>query len=1117
MVSIALRERASGTVALSVAETTVTEGHPDDAGTKTATWTVTATTARDEAPEPDLVFHVGLLTAGDTATSPEDYELVNQTVRFDGTDTWTRTEIDGDHRYVATKTGTVNILDDVLVEGDETLTLRLVEDPRNDQFIIDGDQATITIEDADTFGLAATVSPDVVMGEASTDVTVTLTIVDAEGVPQGERECIVSYALDGVSATVGGTATDDDFSYTGALTGLALDACEASTEAVLEVTVPQGATTGREVVFTPALGAANDQLDTELVKAAILRIEGTVPGQVTGVEVEPGNGQLQVSWTPVQSATGYLLEWKSGTEDYATERRLAVSGGTTESATVTGLANDTEHTVRVRAVNDEGEGASSEEVTATPNDGTALATLTLSAGALSPPFEPGTTAYETEVSVSTLTIVATPLDADATVTLGRGFTDADTTQEGFQLALELGANVIRIVVDPVDSGTAERTYTIRATRVAAPTISIERSHMMIPLAWTDPDGTIDFTLTRTGDPSEALDVTVELEQAREWLAASRLSQAATFAAGSATTTVSLTRRWFWADNSAALPSGRLTATLADVTGYDVEDARAQVYLHGRGAVTGKVRLTEESYRFEEATAEHTVTIEVRLERGVYPAGLEPLEIRIEAVDDEAEGGVDFVALDSLETIVVEDFDWERQRWIARKALTLEAIDDALFEPDETLELQLHVGSDYPIAAFPLCLGDTCVTDDTVIAYPAIIEASDTPTGPTAELERRYLLETDDPDTSDDEQTATVTYAFTGGGAPSRSATLTLTLSGSATEGTDYTVSPADEDTGDRRAPGDVARRGRVGRDHADGRQRLDGGRVGADRDRRRARRARGDVRLPRPEPSRLREPGRRCVPGICRRRLRAAAELHSRRRDAPQRHPRRLGRAPGPWHLGAASCGRDAHHRLLARGVGRRGQQLVRRRGEHRPRRSGGDGPQRHLPPPAGGRGHHAQIPRFRPQHPGCEPRVHIRSGDRHRPERCDGRLRPGPGDLVRRRNVRARRGRSHLRGDAPREPRHALQGPVLDRGRCLPSGEGRRAGRSDRHREPLLHPQPLRPGRIRRAHAAHRGRDLRLRRRRTRHDEPLLLVELARVRRRRERPHGDRGPGGRHHRARSP
>ena len=72
--------------------------------------------------------------------------------------------------------------------------------------------------------------------------------------------------------------------------------------------------------------------------------------QVTGVAVEPGNARLAVSWTAVGNATGYKVQWKSGSEDYdATDRQATIASGSTTSHTITGLANATRYTVRVSA------------------------------------------------------------------------------------------------------------------------------------------------------------------------------------------------------------------------------------------------------------------------------------------------------------------------------------------------------------------------------------------------------------------------------------------------------------------------------------------------------------------------------------------------------------------------------------------------------------------------------------------------------------------------------------------------------------------------------------------------------------------------------------------------
>ena len=74
-----------------------------------------------------------------------------------------------------------------------------------------------------------------------------------------------------------------------------------------------------------------------------------VPGKVTGVTVTPGAGELAVGWTAVTPATGYLVQWKSGTEQYSGMERRAMVTGT--SYTITGLTAGTAYDVQVTAIN----------------------------------------------------------------------------------------------------------------------------------------------------------------------------------------------------------------------------------------------------------------------------------------------------------------------------------------------------------------------------------------------------------------------------------------------------------------------------------------------------------------------------------------------------------------------------------------------------------------------------------------------------------------------------------------------------------------------------------------------------------------------------------------------
>ena len=108
---------------------------------------------------------------------------------------------------------------------------------------------------------------------------------------------------------------------------------------------------------------------TEAVRAA-------VPSAPTALEAETpagADGALSVTWHAPASdggaaVTAYRVHWKSGTQSYDTGAESARAAETTARAhTLTGLANGTEVTIEVVAVNSAGAGAAA-ETAATPRD-----------------------------------------------------------------------------------------------------------------------------------------------------------------------------------------------------------------------------------------------------------------------------------------------------------------------------------------------------------------------------------------------------------------------------------------------------------------------------------------------------------------------------------------------------------------------------------------------------------------------------------------------------------------------------------------------------------------------------------------------------------------------------
>ena len=94
------------------------------------------------------------------------------------------------------------------------------------------------------------------------------------------------------------------------------------------------------------------------------------PGPPGAVDVVSGDGELLVVWGELDNrgldVTGYVVEWKSGSESYDATRRLEVSGASSSSARVSGLSNGVAYTLRVSAVaTPDNPGVPSMETTAT--------------------------------------------------------------------------------------------------------------------------------------------------------------------------------------------------------------------------------------------------------------------------------------------------------------------------------------------------------------------------------------------------------------------------------------------------------------------------------------------------------------------------------------------------------------------------------------------------------------------------------------------------------------------------------------------------------------------------------------------------------------------------------
>ena len=308
------------------------------------------------------------------------------------------------------------------------------------------EQVTITVE---------------VTGVTAGTVTVDVTDDDEPGVT------IVPTTLDVVE---GGTATytvkldtiptaDVAVAITSSDTGKATVLPETPTfttgnwQTAQTVTVTAGNdadTTDDTVTLTHSATSTDTDYQGIMIAGVTVTVNDNDTAQVTGVMIEPGNGQLMVEWTAVANATGYEVQWKSSGQSYNNSGRQATVGsGSTTSHTISSLNNGTEYTVRMRATRTgANNGAYSAEVLETPVMAAGVtvseSTLTVAeqdatGGSYTVVLDSQPTASVTVMvaghagtdvtaNPATLTFTTTDWDMSQTVTVTAG-NDADTTDD----------------------------------------------------------------------------------------------------------------------------------------------------------------------------------------------------------------------------------------------------------------------------------------------------------------------------------------------------------------------------------------------------------------------------------------------------------------------------------------------------------------------------------------------------------------------------------------------------------------------------------------------------------------------------------------------------------------
>ena len=267
--------------------------------------------------------------------------------------------------------------------------------------------------------------------------------------------------------------------------------------------------------------------------------------------------------------------------------------------------------------------------------------------------------------------------------------DADINKTGFQVALAVGANTIKVKVTAEDT-MATDTYTVVVTRAmaATPTVSISADKTSATFKEDD----ITYTLTRSGSTTAALPVTVTLTQTKDFLDRAELSKTVTIAAGQSTNTFEVAAASFQRFAAGTrVEDGTLTATVQDGTGYDLgTPASVGVAI----AIGVTVRIDQASYTVSEAALSLTVKAIARTRTGAP----QPTSNTSRMFHDFTDGtAIEFTDFESIDADSVDFFpsDYSLQSdgvWQAENPFGITVTDDDLDEDDETFTLTLEYGN-----------------------------------------------------------------------------------------------------------------------------------------------------------------------------------------------------------------------------------------------------------------------------------------------------------------------------------------------------------------------------------------------------------------------------------------
>ncbi len=480
--------------------------------------------------------------------------------------------------------------------------------------------------------------------------------------------------------------------------------------------------------------------DTTTIKTYQVTITraAAAPDAPASLTASPGNAEATLTWTAPASDGGAAIT--------KYQYRVSDDGGTTwspdwtdvpdadsdsdqadeRSVTVTGLANGTVHTFQVRAVNSEGGGIEAED-TATPASGPsapdAPESLTATRGDTevglrwTPPASDGgaaITKYQYRVS------------DDGGTTWNPDWTDVpDGSDSGSDQADERSVTVTNLTNE------TEHTFQVRAVNSegngapaqATATPSAAGPGESITLA-SDLDSIVrnlhdvTFTLTRTGSTAQAADVTLVLTNAPGSSVVNSGVRRENLSFGIGEDTVEFTVPTFWVlDNEA----GHFDATVEAGADYDVSGANIRVEVVFPTGALIEVTLENTSYEVHEGESLTTNAVFTFVQDFAAPNRDDTLVVAVSAARTAASSR-DYEPISANLLIPVNSWSLVADRYVARVPVTLETLDDALYERPmgvhEGLELELRRAPGAP--NWVVMKGPLPGANPSAVAYPVTI-------------------------------------------------------------------------------------------------------------------------------------------------------------------------------------------------------------------------------------------------------------------------------------------------------------------------------------------------------------------------------------------------------------